>query len=178
MQIIETIFYGLKIVKPKIYNDSRGYFFESFKSQYFFDNFGVRFIQDNESYSNHMVLRGLHYQKPPYAQSKLIRVISGEILDVVIDLRKKSKTYGKSYKIVLSDKNNFQLFVPKGFAHGFLVKSETAKILYKVDNKYHPEFEDGLMWNDKDLNIKWPIKYPILSDKDKQNISFKKYLQL
>ena len=178
MEIIDTSFDGLKILKPKIYNDSRGYFFESFKSSFFLKNFDVSFIQDNESNSKLMVIRGLHYQKPPHAQSKLIRVISGEILDVVVDIRINSKTYGKSYKIILNDKNNLQLFIPKGFAHGFLVKSEMAKILYKVDNPYHPESEDGLMWNDKDLNIDWETEKNDfkISEKDQHFKQFKKLI--
>ncbi len=156
MKIIDTHFEGLKILEPNVFRDKRGYFTESFKSDIIRKSFGgISFIQDNESFSKNLVLRGLHFQKPPFAQNKLIRVTSGEILDVVVDLRQKSKTYGNVFKIILNEINMLQLFVPAGFAHGFLVKSKNARVLYKVDQKYNPDYEDGLMWNDKKLNINW-----------------------
>jgi dTDP-4-dehydrorhamnose 3,5-epimerase len=165
------------LIKPKIFGDERGYFMESFKQQDFEQELGqkINFIQDNESKSSRGVLRGLHYQIGDYAQSKLVRVISGEVLDVAVDIRKNSPTFGKSIAVKLNDKNKYQLFIPKGFAHGFVVLSAEAIFSYKVDNDYKPEFENGIIFDDKDLNIDWilPKNQLQLSDKDKILPNFK-----
>ena len=169
MKIIETGFEGLYIVQPKVYSDSRGYFFESFKLETFLMA-GIPFnpVQDNESKSVKGVIRGLHYQLNPFAQAKLIRVVVGKIYDVAVDLRKSSKTFGKWYGIDLDSENKTQFFIPKGFAHGFSVLSETAVIQYKCDNLYNTQFERGISLNDPDLKIDWNLKniIPIISDKD------------
>ena len=158
INVIETNIKDLKIIEPSIFKDSRGYFYEVFNHEVFNDKVGkINFIQDNESKSSFGVLRGLHYQKEPYAQSKLVRVIKGEIQDVAIDLRKDSKTYLKYVSVLLNDKNKKQLFIPKGFAHGFLVLSKTATVSYKVDKPYKPEFESGIIFNHSKLNIKWNL---------------------
>ena len=169
MKIIETGFEGLYIIQPKVYSDSRGYFFESFKLETFLMT-GIPFnpLQDNESKSVKGVIRGLHYQLNPFAQAKLIRVVVGKIYDVAVDLRKSSKTFGKWYGIDLDSENKTQFFIPKGFAHGFSVLSETAVIQYKCDNLYNTQFERGISLNDPDLKIDWNLKniIPIISDKD------------
>ena len=165
------------LIEPVIHIDERGYFVETFKQKLLDEALGyqVNFIQDNESKSTSKgVLRGLHYQLPPYTQNKLVRVILGEVLDVAVDIRKNSKTYGKSFSVELSSENNKQLLVPKGFAHGFQVLSETAIVNYKVDGFYNPDSDSGLIWNDKDLSIDWNLDLkPILSKKDLKLISFK-----
>jgi dTDP-4-dehydrorhamnose 3,5-epimerase len=169
MKIIETGFEGLYIIQPKVYSDSRGYFFESFKLETFLMA-GIPFnpVQDNESKSVKGVIRGLHYQLNPFAQAKLIRVVVGKIYDVAVDLRKSSKTFGKWYGIDLDSENKTQFFIPKGFAHGFSVLSDTAVIQYKCDNLYNPQFERGISLNDPELKIDWNLKniVPIISDKD------------
>lgn len=149
---------GIKLLKPDIHGDDRGYFFESFRQEYL-DKIipGINFVQDNESRSSKGVLRGLHYQLPPMAQSKLVRVIEGEVLDVAVDLRKGSITFGEHVEIILSAENKHQLFIPRGFAHGFIVLSETAIFSYKVDNYYSTEHERGIMYNDKTLKINWHL---------------------
>jgi dTDP-4-dehydrorhamnose 3,5-epimerase len=176
MKIIETGFEGLYIVQPKVYSDSRGYFFESFKLETFLMA-GVPFnpVQDNESKSVKGVIRGLHYQLNPFAQAKLIRVVVGKIYDVAVDLRKSSKTFGKWYGIDLDSENKTQFFIPKGFAHGFSVLSDTAVIQYKCDNLYNPQFERGISLNDPELKIDWNLKniVPIISDKDLKQPSIK-----
>jgi dTDP-4-dehydrorhamnose 3,5-epimerase len=156
LKILTTSIENLLVLEPKVFGDNRGYFFESYSYNELKD-FGldIKFIQDNEAFSAKGVLRGLHFQKPPYAQTKLIRVISGEILDVVVDLRKNSETYGKSYSINLNSENKRQLLVPKGFAHGYQVVSDEAIVAYKVDEVYNPSSEGGLMYNDEDLAIEW-----------------------
>ena len=177
MNLVKTSIDGLFIIEPTIFKDKRGYFMESFNQKKFKNLFGeIVFLQDNESKSSKGVLRGLHFQKPPFAQTKLVRCLKGEILDVALDLRKKSTTYGQFETNFLSDKNKYELFIPKGFAHGFIVLSETATISYKVDNYYAPKYESGVLWNDKDLNIDWNIKPEdiILSDKDKNLLPLKK----
>ena len=159
----------LIILEPKISEDDRGYFLESFNQKKFEEIAGkVLFVQDNESKSSFGVLRGLHFQKPPFTQAKLVRCINGKVLDVALDLRKKSETYGKYFTILLSSENKKQLFIPRGFAHGFIVLSDTAIFSYKVDNKYSPSHELGLKWNDSELNIDWNIdeKSVIVSTKD------------
>lgn len=170
MIVIETNIKNLLIIEPKVHGDNRGYFFESYNKDKFYD-FGLEFnfIQDNEAKSSKGVLRGLHFQNPPFTQTKLIRVLDGEILDVVVDLRLSSKTYGKTFSLVLNDENKKQLLVPKGFAHGYVVMSDSATVAYKVDEKYFPESEDGLLWNDSILDIDWMLEKNqiILSEKDK-----------
>ena len=170
MKITTTPISDLVIIEPKVFGDHRGYFMESFNEEWFNKNISeTNFIQDNESKSSKGVLRGLHFQKPPFAQAKLVRVIQGEVLDVVVDLRKNSPTYGQHYSILLSSENKKQFFVPRGFAHGFVVLSDTAIFSYKVDNLYSPEHDSGIIWDDKDMNIDWGIESSMiqLSDKDK-----------
>lgn len=170
MNFIKTDIEGVVIIEPKVFGDSRGYFFESFNQKEFEEHIGkVNFVQDNESMSSYGVLRGLHYQKPPFNQAKLVRCLSGEVLDVVIDLRKNSSSYGKSISVILSGEKKNQLYIPRGFAHGFIVLSKEAIFAYKVDNFYSPLNETGIAWNDSDLNINWRIPQNdiILSDKDK-----------
>lgn len=161
---------GVWVIEPKVFNDARGYFMESYKKELFEKHIGkTTFIQDNESRSTHGVLRGLHYQIGEHSQAKLVRTLQGTVLDVVVDLRKSSPTFGQHIAIELSDENKKQLFVPRGFAHGFLVLSETAIFSYKVDNTYSPAHEASLLWSDPKLGIDWRIKNEelILSEKDK-----------
>lgn len=183
MTVSQTDIQGLLIIEPQIFEDARGYFSESFNARDFAAATGldINFVQDNESRSNYGVLRGLHFQRAPYQQSKLVRVIEGKVLDVVVDLRKDSSSFGKWFSILLSSENHLQLFIPKGFAHGYCVLSETALFQYKCDEFYHPEAEDGLIWNDPDIAVEWgvPEDKLILSEKDKCRASFKeicKYL--
>ncbi len=161
------------LIEPTIHNDGRGYFMDSFKQDALEDAIGykVNFIQDNESKSAKGVLRGLHYQLPPYAQAKLVRVVSGSVLDVAVDIRQDSDTLGQHVSLILSEENKKQLFIPKGFAHGFVVLSEEAIFSYKVDNHYDPEYERGLMYNDTILGIDWMVDSEelIISSKDKNN---------
>jgi dTDP-4-dehydrorhamnose 3,5-epimerase len=158
MKCVRTELEGLIVIEPSLFRDERGYFLESFNHQKFEEQIGVvKFIQDNESKSSKGVLRGLHFQKPPFVQAKLVRCIEGSVMDVTVDLRKGSKTYGKHFSIVLSGENKKQLFVPRGFAHGFVVLSETATFAYKVDNRYTPKYDAGIRWNDKDLDIQWGV---------------------
>jgi dTDP-4-dehydrorhamnose 3,5-epimerase len=167
MNFNKTLFDGLFVIEPKLYFDNRGLFFESYNKNIFDKRFKFNFVQDNESVSVKGVIRGLHFQKPPYDQTKLVRCLSGRILDVVVDLRKNSKSYGKSFQIELSSENYKQLLIPKGFAHGFQVLSNQAIVNYKVDNYYNPTSESGLIWNDLDLAINWNKKLkPIISEKD------------
>lgn len=175
MKFIKTKIEGLTIIEPKIFGDHRGYFLETYNQEKFEETFGsVVFLQDNESKSTKGVLRGLHFQKPPFEQAKLVRCIEGEVLDVAVDIRKNSPTYGEHFSIILSGENKRQLFITRGFAHGFVVLSETATFAYKVDNSYSPEHEDGIIWNDQSLAIDWEIdtQYVKLSDKDKNSSSF------
>lgn len=174
MEIIKTSIEGLVIIRPRIFSDSRGYFFESYSQRDFEKEVGdIHFVQDNESKSSYGVLRGLHFQKPPYAQSKLVRVIKGTVLDVAIDIRKGSPTYGKWEAVELSEDNKLQLFIPRGFAHGFSVLSKEALFQYKCDNFYHPEAEGAIAWDDPQLNIAWqlPKDSIILSAKDMKHPS-------
>ena len=174
MKINKTLIEDLLIIEPQLFKDDRGFFYESYNKNNLDKVVNVVFVQDNESKSNKGVIRGLHFQNPPYAQTKLIRCISGSILDVAVDLRKNSKTYGRSFSVELSSENNKQLFVPKGFAHGFQVISDEAIVNYKVDNFYNPKSDSGIIWNDKDLSIDWSLDLkPILSEKDLKLISFK-----
>jgi dTDP-4-dehydrorhamnose 3,5-epimerase len=175
MEVIESNIPDVKIFKPKVFGDSRGFFMESFNRKRFFDITGLDldFVQDNHSRSSQGVLRGLHYQiENP--QGKLVRVISGEVFDVAVDIRKSSPTFGQWVGQYLTAENNHQLWVPAGFAHGFVVLSETADFIYKTTDYYHPESERSILWNDADLNIEWPIDYtPNLSTKDEQATAFK-----
>jgi dTDP-4-dehydrorhamnose 3,5-epimerase len=169
MPFIKTEFPGLIIVEPTVFKDSRGYFFESYNENEFKkEGIDIKFVQDNQSKSSYGVIRGLHYQLAPYAQTKLIRVLSGTILDVVVDIRKGSPTYAEVFSLELSADNNKQLLIPKGFAHGFSVLSETAEVLYKCDEFYHKGSEAGILFNDAALNIDWqiPADNAIISDKD------------
>lgn len=180
MDIIKTDIEGVFIIEPKVFGDSRGYFFESFNAKDFAEKTGldIRFVQDNESRSHYGVLRGLHFQLPPYTQSKLVRCVKGKVLDVAVDIRKGSPNYGKWVSCELTEENHRQFFVPKGFAHGFCVLSDDAIFQYKCDNFYHPEAEGAIIWNDPDVNIAWPIpaddvelsakdlQHPLLKDFD------------
>ena len=169
MKLIKSFIDGLFIIEPSINIDDRGYFFESFNKK-IFNNLidSIDFVQDNESSSFKGVLRGLHFQNPPFEQSKLVRCIDGEILDIAVDIRKRSKTYGKFEKVILSSYNKKQLFIPKGFAHGFLTLSDKAIISYKVYNHYSPNHDNGIIWNDPTVNINWGISDSelIFSEKD------------
>ena len=158
MEYIKTEIEGVFIIEPKVFNDTRGYFMEAWKQAEFNEHVGkVDFIQDNESKSSFGVLRGLHYQKGETSQAKLVRVIKGKVLDVAVDIRKSSPTFGKHVMVELSEDNKRQFFIPRGFAHGFLVLSEEAIFTYKVDNPYSPSTEAGIPWNDPDLGLEWPI---------------------
>ena len=158
MNYIKTDIDGVYIIEPKVFNDARGYFMEAWKQAEFNEHIGkVDFIQDNESKSSYGVLRGLHFQKGDASQAKLVRVIKGKVLDVAVDIRKSSPTFGKHVMVELSEENKRQFFIPRGFAHGFLVLSEEAIFTYKVDNPYAPQEESGIRWNDPDLGIEWPI---------------------
>lgn len=158
MNFIKTEIPEVVIIEPKVFGDHRGYFFESFNQKEFEENVQkINFVQDNESKSKRGVLRGLHFQKPPFAQAKLVRCIQGKVLDIAVDIRKNSPTYGKYVAVELSEENKRQLFVPRGFAHGFAVISEEAVFAYKVDNWYAPNSEGGIIWNDTDLKIDWQI---------------------
>jgi dTDP-4-dehydrorhamnose 3,5-epimerase len=172
MKINKTFIEDLLIIEPQLFKDDRGFFYESYNKNNL--DINIVFVQDNESKSYKGVIRGLHFQAPPFEQAKLVRCVSGNILDVAVDLRTNSKTYGKSFSIELSSENNKQLFVPKGFAHGFQVLSETAIVNYKADNYYNPKSDSGIIWNDKDLSIDWNLDLkPNLSVKDLKLISFK-----
>ncbi len=175
MEIQKTPIEGLLVIHPRIFNDDRGYFFESFHAERY-RQAGVTagFIQDNESRSSRGVIRGLHYQLAPYAQSKLVRVIEGRVFDVAVDLRRQSPTFGKWFGVELSAENKAQFYIPRGFAHGFSVLSETAVFSYKCDNYYCPDAERGILFNDSDLNIDWriPEQEAVVSDKDFKNSPF------
>ena len=173
MKVIKTNIDGVLIIEPTVFGDSRGYFFESYNKQRFNEATGlnINFVQDNQSKSCYGVLRGLHFQKPPYAQSKLVRCVRGKVLDVAVDIRKSSPTFGKYVAVELTEDNHRQLFIPHGFAHGFVVLSDEAIFQYKCDNFYHKESEGAIAWNDPEINIDWTIPFDdvILSDKDKVN---------
>ena len=176
MEYIKTEIEGVYILEPKVFNDARGYFMEAWKQTEFNEHVGkVDFIQDNESKSSYGVLRGLHYQKGDLSQAKLVRVIKGKVLDVAVDIRKSSPTFGKHVMVELSEDNKRQFFIPRGFAHGFLVLSEEAIFTYKVDNPYAPQAETGIRWNDPDLAIEWPIDFSVVqtSEKDLKQPFFK-----
>ncbi len=178
MNLKKTHIEGLLIIEPKIFKDERGYFFESYSQRDFNKEVSeINFVQDNESKSSYGVLRGLHLQKGEYAQSKLVRVIRGEVLDVAVDLRKDSKTFGQHFSVILNEENHLQFFIPKGFAHGFVVLSKEVVFQYKCDAFYSKENEDAIIWNDKTLNIDWllPTSDIILSEKDKGHQTFLEY---
>ena len=172
MDVVRTDIEGLVIIQPRLFEDQRGYFFESFSEREFAHKVApVSFVQDNESKSSYGVLRGLHFQKPPYEQAKLVRVVKGRVLDVAVDLRKGSPTYGRYEAVELSEDNHRQLFIPRGFAHGFCVLSDEAVFQYKCDNYYAPQSEGAVRWDDPDLDIDWkiPLEDVILSDKDRNH---------
>ncbi|MCL6293426.1 dTDP-4-dehydrorhamnose 3,5-epimerase [Jejuia spongiicola] len=177
MKITETKIRGCFIFEPKVFNDKRGYFLESYNKEIFKDIIGndIKFVQDNESFSSRGVLRGLHYQKGEHAQAKLVRVVKGKVLDVVVDLRKESPTFGEHVTVELTEENKKQLYVPRGFAHGFVVLSDTAIFSYKCDNFYNKESERGIIYNDKDLKIDWRLDEEdiIISEKDKLSPNFR-----
>jgi len=172
-----TSFEGIHIIHPSIFKDERGYFFESFNKKKFLEltGFSADFVQDNQSLSNKNVLRGLHFQMPPFAQAKLVRVVRGSVMDIAVDLRKNSPTFGKYISLELNDRNNLSLFIPEGFAHGFVTLEENTIFIYKCSNFYHKESERTIMWNDQDLKIDWQIADPIISEKDKEGLSFLKF---
>lgn len=179
MEIIKTEFEGLVVVKPVVFTDNRGYFYETYNTNKYKD-LGItnNFVQDNESKSNFGTIRGLHSQIGEFAQAKLVRAQQGKVLDVVVDIRKDSKTFGKYFSIELSDENKLQLMIPRGFLHGFSVLSETAIFCYKCDNFYNKESERAVLWNDIDLNIDWKIdkNKAIVSEKDKNNMTFREFI--
>lgn len=173
MQIEETPLSGLLIVKPRVFPDERGYFYEAYNAKTLKENgLDVTFVQDNISMSQRGVLRGIHFQKPPFAQGKLVQVLRGAVLDLAVDLRKDSPTYGKHFSYVLSEENKTQLYVPEGFGHGFVTLEDDTLFSYKCTNFYNKESEGSILWNDKDLNIDWQIEDPIISEKDQLAESF------
>lgn len=178
MEVIQTAIEGLVIIEPKIFKDARGYFFESFSQREFDEKVRkINFVQDNESMSGYGVMRGLHFQRPPFTQSKLVRCVKGRVLDVAVDIRKESPTYGRHVAVELSEENHRQFFVPRGFAHGFAVLSKTAVFQYKCDNFYTPEDDSGISLQDESLGIDWriPISHAILSEKDTKHLCLKDF---
>lgn len=178
MEVIKTDIEGLVILEPKVFKDSRGYFFESFSQREFEEKVRkVNFVQDNESMSTYGVMRGLHFQRPPYSQSKLVRCVKGKVLDVAVDIRRGSPTYGQHVAVELSEDNHRQFFIPRGFAHGFVVLSETAKFQYKCDDFYTPEADGGISIKDESLGIDWGISIEdaILSEKDLKHLCLKEF---
>ena len=169
MEVIKTAIEGVYIIEPKVFGDARGYFFESFSEREFKEKVGdIHFVQDNESMSKYGVMRGLHFQRPPYAQSKLVRCVKGKVIDVAVDIRKGSPTYGQHVATLLTEENHRQFFIPQGFAHGFAVLSESAVFQYKCDNFYHPEADGGISILDESLGIDWGLamEEALLSEKD------------
>ncbi len=177
MEVIETHIKDLLIIKPKVFEDARGYFFESY-NEGVFKKHGIdaNFIQDNQSLSNSGVLRGLHFQSPPFAQGKLVRVINGAVLDIAVDIRKNSATYGQHVSIELTEENKTMFYIPPGFAHGFLTLRDNTIFSYKCTNLYNKASEGTVLWNDSDLHINWNIQNPILSDKDIMGTPFKEFI--
>ncbi len=177
MNVIKTEIEGLYIVEPQVFGDERGYFFESFNAERFLAQTGidVTFVQDNESRSRRGVLRGLHFQREPYAQAKLVRVVQGRVLDVAVDIRPESPTFGRYVSVELSGENHRQLFIPKGFAHGYVVLDDDTVFQYKCDEFYHPASEGGIAWNDSQIGIEWPLTESeiILSEKDRKHPTLK-----
>lgn len=176
MNIIKTSIEGVVIIEPRLFKDERGYFFESFNQREFEEKVcKTTFVQDNESKSGYGVIRGLHYQKPPFAQSKLVRVIKGAVLDIAVDIRKGSPTFGQHVAVELTEENHRQFFIPRGFAHGFSVLSEEVIFQYKCDEFYHPEAEGAIAWNDAELGIDWkiPLEKVLVSEKDSKHLRLK-----
>lgn len=177
MEVLETHIKDLLIIKPKVFEDARGYFFESYNEDVFKKNgINLSFIQDNQSLSNAGVLRGLHFQAPPFAQGKLVRVITGAVLDVAVDIRKNSPTYGQNVTIELNEENKTMFYIPSGFAHGFLTLRDNTIFSYKCTNLYNKASEGTVLWNDKDIDIDWNIVNPILSEKDLVGTPFKEFV--
>ena len=176
MEIIKTDIEGLLIIKPRIFEDERGYFFESWSKESFSTNgIDINFVQDNQSLSSKGVIRGLHFQNPPFEQGKLVRVISGSVLDVAVDIRSNSPTYGDHVSVFLSGQNKTMFWIPPGFAHGFSTQEDNTIFSYKCSGIYNKESEESLLWNDIDLNIDWKVKKPIISEKDKISKSFNNF---
>lgn len=179
MNVVDTEIEGVKIIEPRLFGDARGYFFESFNAKDFAEQTGINvtFVQDNESKSHYGVLRGLHFQKPPFAQAKLVRVVQGTVLDVAVDIRRGSPTYGRHVSVELSGENHRQLFLPKGMAHGFSVLSDEVMFQYKCDEYYHPEAEGAIAWDDPTLAINWrlPSDKVLLSEKDSHHPKFDEF---
>lgn len=176
MEVIKTHIPDLLVIKPKVFEDPRGYFYESYNTAAFQQHgIDVTFVQDNQSLSQKNVLRGLHFQNPPHAQAKLVRVIKGAVLDVVVDIRKSSPTYGQYFDIELSEKNKIQLWIPEGFAHGFLTLENDTIFFYKCTNYYNKSSEDCILWDDKDIGINWNTNSPLLSEKDRLGKPFKEF---
>ena len=178
MEVIKTNIEGVVIIEPRIFRDARGYFFESFSQREFDAKVRpIRFVQDNESMSSYGVMRGLHFQRPPYTQSKLVRCVRGRVLDVAVDIRKGSPTYGQHVAVELTEENHRQFFIPRGFAHGFAVLSETAVFQYKCDNFYAPQADGGISIKDESLGIEWqiPVEKAILSEKDLRHICLEEF---
>lgn len=176
MEIIKTSIEGLLIIIPDVFKDERGYFFESYNKERFAkEGLVMNFVQDNESKSGRGVIRGLHFQKPPFAQGKLVRVVKGSVMDVAVDIRKNSPTYGKWESRILSEENKEMFWIPEGFAHGFITLEDNTVFSYKCTNVYNKLSEGSLRWNDPDLNIQWNFETPILSDKDKLSPLFKDF---
>ena len=178
MTIHNSSINGLFIIEPNVFEDSRGYFFESFNAKSFKEktNLDLPFVQDNQSASQKNVLRGLHFQKPPFDQGKLVSVVRGSVLDVAVDIRKNSPTYGQHFKAILSDKNHHMMYLPSGMAHGFLTLEENTIFTYKCTNFYNKSSEGCILWNDPDLNIDWNVKDAILSKKDQQGENFRSFV--
>ena len=178
MEVVKTSIEGVVIIEPRIFRDARGYFFESFSQKEFDEKIRpIQFVQDNESMSSYGVMRGLHFQRPPYTQSKLVRCVRGRVLDVAVDIRKGSPTYGQHVAVELTEENHRQFFIPRGFAHGFAVLSETAVFQYKCDNFYAPQADGGISIKDESLGIDWqiPVEKAILSEKDLRHIRLEEF---
>ena len=167
MEVIKTAIEGLVIIEPKVFGDARGYFFESFSQREFEEKVRkINFVQDNESMSSYGVMRGLHFQTPPFTQSKLVRCVKGKVLDVAVDIRKGSPTYLQWAAVELSGENKRQLLIPRGFAHGFATLTDNVEFLYKADNWYAPASEGSILWSDPEIGVKWNVKDPIIAEKD------------
>jgi len=176
MELINTGISDLWVIKPKVFADARGYFFESYNKELFASNgLNLNFVQDNQSLSHKGVLRGLHFQNPPYAQGKLVRVITGAVYDVAVDIRKNSPTYGKYFGAELSEENKLMMYIPEGFAHGFLTLRDNTVFSYKCTNLYNKASEDCIKWDDKTIGIKWDVENPVLSEKDLNGKEFASY---
>ena len=179
MEIVETPLQGLVVIKPRVFEDARGYFFESYNQDVFKKSgLEMNFVQDNQSLSQRGVLRGLHFQNNPHAQGKLVRVITGSVFDVAVDIRKQSPTYGQWYGLELNEKNKWMMYIPEGFAHGFATLADNTIFSYKCTNVYHKAAEDCILWNDPSLAINWQLDNPLLSEKDLQGKRFSDFVSL